>query len=102
MSRFLIYVIIIAVILMLFGANGAESTLLNGALSIVKWVFILGFIAIMIIIVLNKKKNNKKVCFDIVISSIMTITKHFLIDHSHIVFFNMQYLKYWAGFILLE
>lgn len=57
MSRFLIYVIIIAVILMLFGANGAASTLLSGALSIVKWVFILGFIALIIIIVFNQKKK---------------------------------------------
>lgn len=55
MARIIIYVIVIALILMLFGANDAASSLLNGMLSVIKWIFILGIAALVIFLVFGKK-----------------------------------------------
>jgi len=41
MNRILIYAIILALVLMLFGANEAAGAVLDTALIFVKWVFIL-------------------------------------------------------------
>ncbi len=56
MLKIMIYVIVVALILMLFGANNAASSLLNGMLSVIKWIFILGGIAFVLFIVFSKKK----------------------------------------------
>lgn len=60
MTRIMIWVIVIAIVLMLFGFNGAASSLLNGMLSIVKWIFILGGIAFVLFVLFNifRKKDN--------------------------------------------
>jgi hypothetical protein len=54
MLKIMIYVIVVALILMLFGANNAASSLLNGMLSVIKWI--LGGIAFVLFIVFTKKK----------------------------------------------
>lgn len=56
MLKIMIYVIVVALILMIFGANNAASSLLNGMLSVIKWIFILGGIAFVLFIVFTKKK----------------------------------------------
>lgn len=56
MTKIMIRVIVIALILILFGFNGAASSLLNGMLSIVKWIFIIGGIAFVLFIIFGKKK----------------------------------------------
>ena len=57
MTKIMIRVIVIALILMLFGFNGAASTLLGGMLSVVKWIFIIGGIAFVIFMIFSKKNN---------------------------------------------
>ena len=52
----MIRVIVIALILMLFGFNGAASTLLGGMLSVVKWIFIIGGTVFVIFVIFGKKK----------------------------------------------
>lgn len=52
----MIYVILIALVLMLFGANEAASSLLNGMLSVIKWIFIIGGVALVLFIIFGKKK----------------------------------------------
>lgn len=56
MTKIMIRVIVIALILMLLGFNGAASTLLNGMLSVVKWIFIIGGIAFALFVIFGKKK----------------------------------------------
>jgi hypothetical protein len=58
MAKIMIRVIIIALILMLFGFNDAAKTLLDGMLSIIKWVFILGVIGLVVYVIISiiKKK----------------------------------------------
>lgn len=57
MTRIMIWVIVIAIVLMLFGFNGAASTLLNGMLSVVKWIFIIGAVFLVLFIIFGKKNK---------------------------------------------
>lgn len=57
MTKIMIRVIVIALILMLFGFNGAASTLLGGMLSVVKWIFIIGGVILVGFIIFGKKNN---------------------------------------------
>jgi hypothetical protein len=59
MTKIMIRVIVIALILMLFGFNGAASTLLGGMLSVVKWIFIIGGIAFVIFIIFGFFQKRK-------------------------------------------
>lgn len=59
MNKIMLRVIVMAIILMLFGFNNAASTLLDVMLSVVKWIFIIGGIALVIFIIygfFQKKK----------------------------------------------
>lgn len=57
MTKIMIRIIVIALILMLFGFNGAASSLLGGMLSVVKWIFIIGGVILVGFIIFGKKNN---------------------------------------------
>ncbi len=57
MIRFLITAIVIFIFLMLMGATDAAKWVINGALSIVKWVVIIGVVFLIGSVIFSDKRN---------------------------------------------
>ncbi len=56
MIRILITGLVIAIVLLLFGAKGAAHSVLDWTLTIVKWIFIIGAVILVGVMVFSKKK----------------------------------------------
>jgi hypothetical protein len=59
MSRILISAIVIFLILMLFGATDLARFIINGAISIVKWIFIIGVILFIGSLIFSNKNTKQ-------------------------------------------
>lgn len=56
MIRILVTVILVAVILLIFGAKDAAYSVLDWGLTITKWIFIIGAIILIGILIFSRKK----------------------------------------------
>lgn len=54
MTRIMIYALVTAFILWLFGASGAAHEVLSKALSLVKWLFILGIVGFIVYLIYDR------------------------------------------------
>ena len=56
MIRILITGLVIAIILLIFGARGAAHDVLDWTLTIVKWIFIIGAVIFVGVMIFSRKK----------------------------------------------
>jgi len=56
MIRILITGLVIAIILLIFGARGAAHSVLDWTLTIVKWIFIIGAVIFIGVMIFSRKK----------------------------------------------